>query len=151
MLSLCRQMDGQRDKQYAPNLSIRGHKQEKMLVTSIFSFSHNVFYHSQNKFQFLRYFHVVVCKCFQFGQVPYFVIWYLTLSQTSPGFYMSAVLVFWKHCGKRRNSSSRAISPFPTMFFTRLENFLPFLSNLKLSSAKSFSLEESKICCLGKG
>ena len=34
------------------------------------------------------------------------------------------------------------------MFSTYLENFLPFLANLKLSSAKSFSLEESKI---GKG
>ena len=34
---------------------------------------------------------------------------------------------------------------------TRLENFLPFSSNLKLQSANSFSLEESKICCLGKG
>ena len=34
------------------------------------------------------------------------------------------------------------------MFSTRLDNFFPFLSNLKLSSANSFSLEESKICCL---
>ena len=32
------------------------------------------------------------------------------------------------------------------MFFTHLDNFLPFSSNLKLSSANSFSLEESKIC-----
>ena len=29
----------------------------------------------------------------------------LTLSQTSPGFYVSAVEVFGKHCGKRRNCS----------------------------------------------
>ena len=36
------------------------------------------------------------------------------------------------------------------MFSTRLENFLPFLSNLKLSFAKSFSLEESKTGHLGK-
>ena len=28
-----------------------------------------------------------------------------TLSQTSPGFYMSAVKVFGKHCGKKRNCS----------------------------------------------
>ena len=28
-----------------------------------------------------------------------------TLSQTSPGFYVSAALVFWKHCGKKRNCS----------------------------------------------
>ena len=37
------------------------------------------------------------------------------------------------------------------MFSTRLDNFLTFLSNLKLSSANSFSLEESKICHLVMG
>ena len=25
----------------------------------------------------------------------------LTLSQTSPGFYVSAVQIFWKHCGEK--------------------------------------------------
>ena len=39
----------------------------------------------------------------------------------------------------------------PTVFSTHLENFLPFSSNLKLSSAKSCSLGESKICHLVKG
>ena len=39
---------------------------------------------------------------------------------------------------------------FP-VFSTRFWNFLPLSSNLKLSSSNSFSLEESKICCLGKG
>ena len=29
--------------------------------------------------------------------------------------------------------------------------FVPFLVYLKLSSANSFNLEQSKICCLGKG
>ena len=53
----------------------------------------------------------------------------LTLSQTSPGFYVSEVQVFRKHYGKRRNCSSRAISPFPTVFSTRLENFVPFSWN----------------------
>ena len=42
------------------------------------------------------------------------------------------------------------ISPFPTVFSTLIGNFTPFSSNSKLSSAKSFSLEESKICRLGK-
>ena len=37
------------------------------------------------------------------------------------------------------------------VFSTRFENFLPFSSNSKLSSVNSFSLKESKICCLGKG
>ena len=31
------------------------------------------------------------------------------------------------------------------VFSTRLDSFLPFSSNLKLSSANSFSLEEAKI------
>ena len=37
------------------------------------------------------------------------------------------------------------------VFSTCLDNFLPFSSNLKLSSANSFSLEESKICRLVMG
>ena len=37
------------------------------------------------------------------------------------------------------------------VFSTCLDNFLPFSLNLKLSSANSFSLEESKICCLVMG
>ena len=37
---------------------------------------------------------------------------------------------------------------FPTMFSTRLKNFLPISSNSKLSSANSFTL---KILRLGKG
>ena len=44
----------------------------------------------------------------------------------------------------------KAIFPFPTMFSTHLENFLPFSSNLDLSSAISFSLEESNFS-FGKG
>ena len=74
----------------------------------------------------------------------------LTFSQTSPCFHMSAGQVYWKHNGKRRNCSWRAISAFPTVFSTFLENSQPFLSNLKLSFANSFSLEQSIICCLGK-
>ena len=41
----------------------------------------------------------------------------------------------------------------PNVFSPLLENFLEnfsMLSNLKLSSANSFSLEESEICHLGK-
>ena len=39
---------------------------------------------------------------------------------------------------------------FPTFFYTVLESLLPFSTNSELSSAISFSLEESKICRLGK-
>ena len=75
----------------------------------------------------------------------------LTHSHTMTPFDAPEKQAFWKHCGKRRNCSLWAISPFPTVFSTRLDNFLPFLSYLILSSANSFSLEESKICHLVMG
>ena len=41
-------------------------------------------------------------QCFQMdsssGSLKVGIVW-LTLSQTSPGFYVSAVQVYWKHCG----------------------------------------------------
>ena len=61
---------------------------------------------------------------------------------------MYAVQNLWKHYRKRRSCSYRAICPFPTAFSTRLETILRFLLTIKLSS---FSVEESKICRLGKG
>ena len=51
---------------------------------------------------------------------------------------------------ERRNCSLRAISPFPIVVSMLLDNLLPFPSNLELSSANSFRLEESKIFRLGK-
>ena len=45
-----------------------------MLVTSIFSISHNVFYPSLSNFQFLSHIYFVICKCFQFGHVQNFVV-----------------------------------------------------------------------------
>ena len=40
----------------------------------------------------------------------------LTLSQTSPGFYVSALQDFWKHCGKRRNCLYKQFLLFPQCF-----------------------------------
>ena len=111
---------------------------EKLLVTSSFFFSHSVFYLFGELF---IKFEIFVCKHFQVMKSLKFVVWervHLTLSETSPVFCVSAVQVFRKHCGKRRNCS---YSVFPTVFSILLENFLPFYSNLKLSSVSSFSLE----------
>ena len=52
--------------------------------------------------------------------------------------------------GKGEIAPNEQFLLFP-VFSTLLENLLPFSSKLKLSSAKSFSLEASKICRLGKG
>ena len=57
---------------------------------------------------------------------------------------------FEKTVGKGEIARNEQFLLFP-VFTTRVENFLSFSSNLKLSSANSFSLEESKICHLGKG
>ena len=43
-------------------------EKEKMLVTSIFSFSHNVFYSIKDRYDHLCYIYFVACKCFQFEQ-----------------------------------------------------------------------------------
>ena len=48
---------------------------EKMLITTMFSFSHNVFYPSQSKFQFFGHVYLVVCKRFEIEPVWYFVVW----------------------------------------------------------------------------
>ena len=138
-------------------------EKEKLLVTSNFPFSNSVFkwlvlQPRKNQGLFgkgLKKNSTIWITIYRLpenavGIVEYFCL-LLTLSQTSPGFYVSAGQVFWKHCGKRRNCSRRTISPFPTVFSTRLDNFLPFSSNLKLSSANCFSLEESKICRSEKG
>ena len=47
--------------------------------------------------------------------------------------------------GKGEIAHNEQISPFPSVFSTHLDNFLAFSSNLKLLSANTFSLKESKI------
>ena len=44
-------------------------EKEKMLLTSIFSFYHNVFYPVKDKFYFLSYIYFVDCTCIQIGEV----------------------------------------------------------------------------------
>ena len=51
-----------------------------------------------------------------------------------------------KHCWKRRNYSLQAISPFPSFF----QKTCTADTNQGLLSANTFSLEESKVCHLGK-
>ena len=62
---------------------------------------------------------------------------HLTHSHTITPFDTPGKQAFWKHCGKRRNCS--------------FGYFLPFSSNLKLTSANPFRLEESKNLSSGKG
>ena len=72
----------------------------------------------------------------------------LTLCQTSPGFSHVCCTSLLKTLWEKEKLLVMSISPFPTVISTRLENILLLSSNLKLSSAKSESLEESE--SLGK-
>ena len=53
--------------------------------------------------------------------------------------------------GKEEIARNEQFLLVPHMFSSGIENSLPYLSNLILSSANSFSLRWSKICHLGKG
>ena len=75
----------------------------------------------------------------------------LTLSQTSPGFYVSAVQVFWKHCSEKKKLLVTSNFFFSHSVFYLFRQLSVIFINLELSSANSDSLGESKICCLGKG
>ena len=50
-------------------------EKEKMLVTSNYSFSYNVFLPIKDKNDHLSFIYSVVCKCFQFGQVQNFGVY----------------------------------------------------------------------------
>ena len=124
-------------------------KKEKKLIISIFYFSCNVYYPVRNFSSSVLL--PVLLSGAAFDSEVFEILLFgkeLTHSHTMTPFDAPGKQAFWKHSGKRRNCSKRAISPSPTVFSTRLNSFLPFSSNLKLSSANSFSLEESKICRL---
>ena len=68
--------------------------------------------------------------------------WFLPLCCTS-------LLKTW--LGKGEIARNEQFLLFPTVFSNCLENFLPYLSNLKMSSANSFSLDKSEVLLIGKG
>ena len=77
---------------------------EKLLITSNFSFSHSVFYPLKEFYSNFIKLKIVVCKIFQFGRVQNLPFGKgLTFSQTSPGFYMSAIQVL-KTLGEKSKS-----------------------------------------------
>ena len=75
----------------------------------------------------------------------------LTLSQISPGFYMSAVSLLKNNVEKGEIAHNEQFLLFPQCFSISIGEFSSISSNLGLLSANSLSLEKSKICCLEKG
>ena len=73
-----------------------------------------------------------------------------------PSFTPGQNSLFWKQVVYPKNVLHLLItglchSLFPQCFLAIWITFCQFSSNLKLLSANPFSLEDSKICCLGKG
>ena len=75
----------------------------------------------------------------------------LTLSQRSPGFMCLQYKSFQNTEGKGEIAHNKKFLLFPLCFLLIWINLCCFPKILKLSSADFFSLEESKICHLGKG
>ena len=74
----------------------------------------------------------------------------LTLSQKAHVCTCLQIKSFENTVRKGEMARNEQFLIFPQCFLLS-ENFTPFPSNLELSSANSFSYEESKICHLGKG
>ena len=62
----------------------------------------------------------------------------LTLSQTSPCFYLSAGHFFLKHGGEREIAHDEQFLLYPQCFLPFSRTFCNFSSNLKMLSANSF-------------
>ena len=146
---------------------------EKLLVMSNFSFSHSVFYPFGKLSAMFIKFIIVVCKLFQFGRVlnsafgkgfnklviySHIVNSIFTIVHNAfnpfpnkPWFLRVYSKSLLKTLWEKEKWLLMSHFSFSHSVFNGLENFLPFSSTSKSSSAISFSLEESKICCLGKG
>ena len=107
-----------------------------MLITSIFSFSHSVFYLNEDRNHYFSNIKFFVYNSFEFGPVQKFVIWKrLNPSPNKPWFLCVCSTRLLKTLQEIEILLVMSNSPFPTLFSTYSEKVLPFLSNLKLSSA----------------
>ena len=117
---------------------------EKMLVTSIFSIPENVFYSIRDRNCNLSFIQFVIFNHTQFYHV-------ITLSKTNPCFLHVRSTSFLKTLlEKEKFLFTHTIFCFLQCFLPFCGNFLSISSHLKSSTANSFNLDESKICCLVK-
>ena len=113
---------------------------------------HNVFYAICILKSFNNLISVVVCSFFEFETVSkLFITEWVNPFPDKPWSLRFCSTSLLKKTTENEKLLVTSNFSFSHSVFTLLENFLPFLSNLKLLSANSFILEESKICRLGKG
>ena len=107
-----------------------------MLVTSIFSFYHNIFYPSQNKFQFFTQVYFSFLSSYR-----------LTFYHTILTFNKRSLL---KTLWEKEEMLVTSIFSFSHNVFYPSQNKFQFFSHIYLSSANAFSLNQSKILSFGK-
>ena len=129
-----------------------------MLVTSIFLFSHNVFYPMKHNFNVMSNIKFVVCKCFQFVQIFSSVNpfpnkpWFLRVCRTSLEntvgkgeiahneqflLFPQCFLSIWKtfyHSDQIRNCRLQALSVWKSLNFVVWERVKVLTSNSKSSN-----------------
>ena len=105
-------------------------------------------------YDIIRNYHVSVLqyKGIQTLKIVFFFFFFLNPFPNKPWFLrVCSTSHLKKQREKEKLPRDEQFLLFPQCFLHIWRNFLPFSSNLKLSSVYSFSLEESKICRLGKG
>ena len=113
-------------------------KKEKMLVTSIFSFFHNVFYPIKERNQHFSYIEFVACSCFQLRvRASSLIVCQRELFTTQSRLLKKPFRII----DRRENDGNQHFLLFP-------QQISIFQSHLFLSSANAFSLTSLKNCCL---
>ena len=130
--------------------SILGSSAKQLLKSrSIFCLLKFFFRNENLLFQFLHY---VQALCYDELRPLFNVIYICNPFPNKPWFFTCLQYkCFENTMGKGEIARNEQFLLFPTVFPTLLENFLSLSSNLKMSSLKSLSLEDSKIFYLGKG
>ena len=99
-------------------------KKEKMLITSIFSFSHNVFYPIKDRNLHFSYNYFVICKCVQLDLVQNFVVWVRVNHFPNKPWFLQFI-------PSSPNPISPKFFPFCTFFFRPVQLCpFPFPSNI---------------------
>ena len=149
------------EKEKMPVTSIFFFSQEKMLLTGIFPIFHNVLRRplSGGRKNFwlcgkglsLSLSQTMNFRPFQTERLCRQQEKGLTHYHTMPHFDTLKIYRCGKHCEKRRNCLSQAISPFLTMFSTLYGTYFSFYMHFEMSSVNCFNFDQFKILSSNNG
>ena len=121
-----------------------------MLVTSIFSNSHNVVYPIKDRNHHLSFIYSVVCKCFPFGHVQNFVVCYRVKAKfvISKCFQFSQIqnIVVWLPFPKPQILDSSELKEFADDSFNFEGNGRKFSKRVKNTVGKEEIVQTERVC-----